>query len=418
MLLGLALGAWTFAEVIWGSTDLVLRVAVPVAVVADVGYPSRVSHSRSGAVVPPGMHTAGSHKTGRPSTASRSVPRCSLRELDLRTRVARGVIQTSRPPGHRRSRLPLRRHCHHLPHRPVRPFDDGHGTATAVVGARGAVRNGSLRQHLCLPRRSRTIRDWQPRRHRWWSVTSPSQWARPADAGQRCVPRPSCRPRRRSPRSSRHSACPLGTSVITFEMEIHHHVDASRGCRLGLALLVIARQALLLLDHRHELFSVSDGPHESGSPKSNWLAAIARERAGSCSVGPVCQERPVSYSPDTSGTPEAPSGDTEAAIPNDRARPHGRHQAASRYSTSICSRPPFPLIGGNVGQVGGKLPNQNATSVNRKISCGGRGSETRVRRLLRGHPAAVSWASDGFRSRGWRWPYAVKAVLGKAPARK
>jgi hypothetical protein len=32
--------------------------------------------------------------------------------------------------------------------------------------------------------------------------------------------------------------------------------------------LVIARQALLLLDHRHELFSVSDGPHESGSPKS------------------------------------------------------------------------------------------------------------------------------------------------------
>jgi hypothetical protein len=48
-------------------------------------------------------------------------------------------------------------------------------------------------------------------------------------------------------------------------MELHHHVDRfSWLIGLGLALLVIARQALRLLDHRHELFSASEGPHEPG----------------------------------------------------------------------------------------------------------------------------------------------------------
>src|ERR1035438_5267768 len=38
LLLGSALGAWTFAEVIWGVYDLVLNTAVPVPSLADVGY--------------------------------------------------------------------------------------------------------------------------------------------------------------------------------------------------------------------------------------------------------------------------------------------------------------------------------------------------------------------------------------------
>ena len=42
VLLGLALGAWTFAEVIWGVYDLVLKVAVPVPSWADVGYLSAI----------------------------------------------------------------------------------------------------------------------------------------------------------------------------------------------------------------------------------------------------------------------------------------------------------------------------------------------------------------------------------------
>jgi hypothetical protein len=57
----------------------------------------------------------------------------------------------------------------------------------------------------------------------------------------------------------------LALLVITFEMETHHHVDRfSLLTGFGLALLVIARQVLILLDRRRELFSASEGPHEPG----------------------------------------------------------------------------------------------------------------------------------------------------------
>ena len=60
----------------------------------------------------------------------------------------------------------------------------------------------------------------------------------------------------------------LALSVITFELELHHHVDRfSWLTGFGLALLVIARQALILVDRRRELFSTSEGPHEP-DPKS------------------------------------------------------------------------------------------------------------------------------------------------------
>jgi hypothetical protein len=56
----------------------------------------------------------------------------------------------------------------------------------------------------------------------------------------------------------------LALSVVTFELELHHNVDTfSWLTGLCLTLLVIARQALLLNDCRHELFSASagrDGP--------------------------------------------------------------------------------------------------------------------------------------------------------------
>jgi hypothetical protein len=67
----------------------------------------------------------------------------------------------------------------------------------------------------------------------------------------------------------------LALSVITFELELHHHVDRfSWLTGLSLTLLVIARQALVLVDRRRELFSASDehvGP-ASGSTGS-WLPA-------------------------------------------------------------------------------------------------------------------------------------------------
>jgi hypothetical protein len=60
----------------------------------------------------------------------------------------------------------------------------------------------------------------------------------------------------------------LALSVITFELELHHHVVRfSWLTGFALALLALARQALLLVDRRRELFSASEGPHEPG-PKS------------------------------------------------------------------------------------------------------------------------------------------------------
>ena len=63
MFLALALGAWTLAEVIWAVYDIVLHVAVPVPSWADVGYLGAIPLAAAALLCHPGMHTAGSHKT-------------------------------------------------------------------------------------------------------------------------------------------------------------------------------------------------------------------------------------------------------------------------------------------------------------------------------------------------------------------
>lgn len=63
LLLGLALGAWTLAEVIWAVYDLVLHVAVPVPSWADVGYLGAIPLAAAALLCHPGMHSAGSRKT-------------------------------------------------------------------------------------------------------------------------------------------------------------------------------------------------------------------------------------------------------------------------------------------------------------------------------------------------------------------
>ena len=62
-LLGLALGAWTFAEAIWGVYDLVLNTAVPVPSWADVGYLGAIPLAAAALLCHPGMRAAGSYKT-------------------------------------------------------------------------------------------------------------------------------------------------------------------------------------------------------------------------------------------------------------------------------------------------------------------------------------------------------------------
>ncbi len=62
-LLGSALAAWTAAEVIWGVYDLVLRVSVPVPSWADVGYLSAIPLAAAALVCHPGMRSERVHRT-------------------------------------------------------------------------------------------------------------------------------------------------------------------------------------------------------------------------------------------------------------------------------------------------------------------------------------------------------------------
>ena len=61
-LIGLALVAWTSAEVIWAIYDLALRVPVPVPSWADVGYLGAIPLAAAALLCHPGMHVAGTHK--------------------------------------------------------------------------------------------------------------------------------------------------------------------------------------------------------------------------------------------------------------------------------------------------------------------------------------------------------------------
>ena len=62
LLLGLALGAWTCAEVIWAVYDLALKVAVPVPSWADVGYLGAIPLAAAALLSHPGIHTKGNNR--------------------------------------------------------------------------------------------------------------------------------------------------------------------------------------------------------------------------------------------------------------------------------------------------------------------------------------------------------------------
>jgi hypothetical protein len=81
----------------------------------------------------------------------------------------------------------------------------------------------------------------------------------------------------------------LALSVMAVELELHHQVDrVSWLSGFGLALLVIARQVLLLVDRRQELFShpvkpegpgptgASELPEESGREAASWTEFLRR----------------------------------------------------------------------------------------------------------------------------------------------
>jgi hypothetical protein len=267
VLLGLALGAWTFAEVIWGIYDLVLRVVVPVPSWADVGYLGAIPLAAAALLCHPGIHTAGSHKA-RATLDGLAIGTAVLllswtfvlgslwRHTDLTT--AGGIVALGYPFGDIVIIFLIVLSVRSMTATGRRPL------LWVLVGLFAMAVSDSTYAYLAEVGRYSTgnLVDIG-----WVVGYLAIAVGASADAGQ-TVRAPSELPTEASLASLVTPYVPvlLALSVITFELELHHHVDRfSWLTGFGLALLVIARQALLLVDRRHELFAASDGPHEAAS---------------------------------------------------------------------------------------------------------------------------------------------------------
>jgi len=269
VLLGLALGAWTFAEVIWGVYDLVLNTAVPVPSWADVGYLGAIPLAAAALLCHPGMRAAGSHKT-RASLDGLAIGAALLllswtfvlgplwRHTDLTT--AGGVVALAYPFGDIVIIFLIVLSVRSITAAGRRPL------LWVLVGLFAMAVSDSTYAYLVEVGRYSTgnLVDIG-----WVVGYLAIAVGASADAGQ-TVRAPSEEPTEASLASLVTPYVPvlLALSVITFELELHHHVDRfSWLIGFALALLALARQALLLVDRRRELFSSSGEPHGPG-PKS------------------------------------------------------------------------------------------------------------------------------------------------------
>jgi len=276
VLLGSALGAWTFAEVIWGVYDLVLNTAVPVPSWADVGYLGAIPLAAAALLCHPGMRAAGSYKT-RATLDGLAIGTALLllswtfvlgplwRHTDLTT--AGGIVALAYPFGDMVIIFLIFLSVRSMTATGRRPL------LWVLVGLFAMAVSDSTYAYLVEVGRFSTgnLVDIG-----WVVGYLAIAVGASGDAGQ-TVRVPSELPTEASLASLVTPYVPvlLALSVITFELELHHHVDRfSWLTGLSLTLLVIARQALVLVDRRRELFSASDGPHEpaSGSTDS-WLPA-------------------------------------------------------------------------------------------------------------------------------------------------
>jgi hypothetical protein len=276
VLLGSALGAWTFAEVIWGVYDLVLNTAVPVPSWADVGYLGAIPLAAAALLCHPGMRAAGSYKT-RATLDGLAIGTALLllswtfvlgplwRHTDLTT--AGGIVALTYPFGDMVIIFLIVLSVRSMTATGRRPL------LWVLVGLFAMAVSDSTYAYLVEVGRFSTgnLVDIG-----WVVGYLAIAVGASGDAGQ-TVRVPSELPTEASLASLVTPYVPvlLALSVITFELELHHHVDRfSWLTGLSLTLLVIARQALVLVDRRRELFSASDehvGP-ASGSTGS-WLPA-------------------------------------------------------------------------------------------------------------------------------------------------
>jgi hypothetical protein len=276
VLLGSALGAWTFAEVIWGVYDLVLNTAVPVPSWADVGYLGAIPLAAAALLCHPGMRAAGSYKT-RATLDGLAIGTALLllswtfvlgplwRHTDLTT--AGGIVALAYPFGDMVIIFLIFLSVRSMTATGRRPL------GWVLVGLFAMAVSDSTYAYLVEVGRYSTgnLVDVG-----WVVGYLAIAVGASGDAGQ-TVRVPSELPTEASLASLVTPYVPvlLALSVITFELELHHHVDRfSWLTGLSLTLLVIARQALLLVDRRRESFSASDGPHEPASGSTgSWLPA-------------------------------------------------------------------------------------------------------------------------------------------------
>jgi hypothetical protein len=276
VLLGSALGAWTFAEVIWGVYDLVLNTAVPVPSWADVGYLGAIPLAAAALLCHPGMRAAGSYKT-RATLDGLAIGTALLllswtfvlgplwRHTDLTT--AGGIVALAYPFGDMVIIFLIFLSVRSMTATGRRPL------LWVLVGLFAMAVSDSTYAYLVEVGRFSTgnLVDIG-----WVVGYLAIAVGASGDAGQ-TVRVPSELPTEASLASLVTPYVPvlLALSVITFELELHHHVDRfSWLTGLSLTLLVIARQALVLVDRRRELFSASDGPHEPASGSTgSWLPA-------------------------------------------------------------------------------------------------------------------------------------------------
>jgi hypothetical protein len=276
VLLGSALGAWTFAEVIWGVYDLVLNTAVPVPSWADVGYLGAIPLAAAALLCHPGMRAAGSYKT-RATLDGLAIGTALLllswtfvlgplwRHTDLTT--AGGIVALAYPFGDMVIIFLIFLSVRSMTATGRRPL------LWVLVGLFAMAVSDSTYAYLVEVGRFSTgnLVDIG-----WVVGYLAIAVGASGEAGQ-TVRVPSELPTEASLASLVTPYVPvlLALSVITFELELHHHVDRfSWLTGLSLTLLVIARQALVLVDRRRELFSASDGPHEPASGSTgSWLPA-------------------------------------------------------------------------------------------------------------------------------------------------
>jgi hypothetical protein len=275
VLLGLALAAWSFAEVTWGFYDLALKVAVPVPSWADVGYLGAIPLAAAALLCHPGMRATGSFKTR--ATLDGLVIGTSLlllswtfvlgplwRQTGLST--AGGVVAIAYPFGDLVILFLIVLSVRSITTAGRRPL------LWVLLGLFAMAVSDSTYAYLVEVGRYTTgnVVDTG------W-VLGYLAIAVGASSETGLAVRVTSHEKTETSLVSfvtPYVPVLLALSSITVELELHHRIDRVTWLiGFGLALLVIARQLLMVFDRRHELFATRTRP-----PRSDPTSPSRRQR--------------------------------------------------------------------------------------------------------------------------------------------